>query len=1857
MKKVQKLFAQTLPLATIFFILSGYILPLMNLIDFRVLAGSLQDSVTMDEAQGSTHGLSGWSDADLPGNYGGYGSDPTMHYRQIVETDACDDSGREATVTLHAGTDYADEVVIHHLDGLADDGFEVYLGSYAPGNLIGTYTDQHSSETWETSTFTLPYPTGDVTLVFHATGSIFGSCSTYGQVAISWIELYANTPPATPVITWPADGSVLTTDDLTHVDWTDVSGDVPPIEYQYQAFSDANYTINRWGPSGWLSDSEIPTPGTPEGEYYVQVHAHDGNGFETAWSNGAGNPHHIAIDNTSPFVEITSHDDGDPVSGVVDFYGTVTDAHPHHYWAVIQNDSGSTLMGGTVNRNDSFTNEMILSGWDTTMVPDGTYTIKLEARDAAGNKNPDLAPVPSDDEDPNDSVDWVTVIVDNPPEATAWAAPTAPAFFTRNGDATHTGNQVLADMKFLESNSTDVDFYEYQYIRRDLAGTKMGSGITNMNTYMGGITCNAGVCTWSPNMQENSMWLFRMRVVDTQGQRSDWSNWNEVTIADFANLEFNYSDYITNSGVFGRSDYVKANGGFAVREQILPDSEITAPADNTTDDPAVAIEYTYNDEDTEVKQVELWYSYEGTPYALLDTDTVLDGEFDTTLADGNGTYCFYTVAEDIADDLTLDAGVGNRELPPAETCELEIELDMIPPYSEFTAPEDGSYWNTPIPLEGNSEDDETYVSYVTLYWGDYDTDTWTEIETLPNPSDANPYFWTTTWLPSSEGTYDLKVVATDSAGNIETTDYVMDVTYDVTPPAKPTIDTIYKGHDSGTWVEVGCGGYTNSTQISIVWDLNAEPDIAGYWFGTQFNDHHNYFAHPNNVKHGNMTPGHNPYYYTVIAVDLAGNESEPSDPCGLILDQDPPIVDITSHNNGDVLELTETLTGEIIEDNLSHYNLSLYEDPTGTCDVESTWDFSQRIWQRAGSTNSLSHDLDTTAFADGNYMIRLAARDLAGNRDPLASTGTGDSVEVICVEIDNSGSVSGIKYEDINNNGMYDNGEPTLEGWRVYVDENDNDLYDSGEPTDVTDTNGEYLIEDLTANRTYTVREVMENGWMQTEPGENMDHEYSIFIDYAQDRTGYDFGNFELGLIQGRKYMDHDMDGVHDDVDDEPRLDEWTINLYDNSGSIVDTSVTGETGNPGQFRFEAVGPGTYHVCEEMQDGWMQTGPNIGSHPVDYDNNQINDAVAISGPDGVCWEVVIDESGESYGWLKFGNFELATVSGYKWSDEDADGEWDDDEPGLEGWEILLTGSTYDRRLVNEIVTTNEDGMYSFEGLERGRYTVAEDTQDDWQQTYPISVFYIIEVTESGQVFSEHDFGNTELGYIQGRKFQDVNYNGEFDQDEKNEEGNPNRLDDWMIYLYDENWNLIANMLTGDDETPAGNVGQGQYRFEGLVTGTYYVCEEDREGWEQTRPHDEMNFVEPEGSVVEDIADRCFEVSLRAGQHKGGVQFGNFELATISGMKWEDTNVNGTMDEGEDGLNGWEITMDDEIAAVTADDGHYTIAGVGYGEHEICEVMQEGWVQSSEPECHTITVTESGQNFSENNFGNYLDLFPTVTISANPGTTVEEGTTVTLTATGNDGNSPLSYSWSGDCSGTGTTKTVPNTPGTYVCSVTVTDIDGDTDMDTITVTVNAREENNAGGDGNNTGGGGNADGGIGGPGFTGGEVLAAENDEDEDEQEYTEEDEGEVLGELTCSDEQKTKVSGHVYYDKNNNEEMDDGEDGQKDIEIELVTEIDGEEVSIEKTVTDENGYYELEVCPANYKITVNAETLPENVTLKSDDVLSVSVSEGSELADLDFELEQSESGFNWWLCIIPLIILFALVLLYIFASRRAGKDQL
>ncbi len=79
------------------------------------------------------------------------------------------------------------------------------------------------------------------------------------------------------------------------------------------------------------------------------------------------------------------------------------------------------------------------------------------------------------------------------------------------------------------------------------------------------------------------------------------------------------------------------------------------------------------------------------------------------------------------------------------------------------------------------------------------------------------------------------------------------------------------------------------------------------------------------------------------------------------------------------------------------------------------------------------------------------------------------------------GSIHGQKWNDLDGDGVKDEGEPGMAGWTIFLDTNQNGTLDEGELSTTTGANGTYEFTGLSVGN-YRVAEVQSIGWQQTLP-------------------------------------------------------------------------------------------------------------------------------------------------------------------------------------------------------------------------------------------------------------------------------------------------------------------------------------------------------------------------------------------------------------------------------------------------------------------------------------------------------------------------------------------------------------------------------------------------------------------------------------------------------------------------------------------------------------------------------------------------------------------------------------------------------
>ncbi|MEM6469999.1 MAG: Ig-like domain-containing protein [Planctomycetota bacterium] len=102
--------------------------------------------------------------------------------------------------------------------------------------------------------------------------------------------------------------------------------------------------------------------------------------------------------------------------------------------------------------------------------------------------------------------------------------------------------------------------------------------------------------------------------------------------------------------------------------------------------------------------------------------------------------------------------------------------------------------------------------------------------------------------------------------------------------------------------------------------------------------------------------------------------------------------------------------------------------------------------------------------------------------------------------------ITGIKFADLNGNGVMDTNEPPIEGVFIYLDLDGDDRPDLGEPSSISGVDGTYVL-NFPGPGTYTIREVVEPGFIQTFPTAAMGFEHTVTFNGTALTGLFDFGN------------------------------------------------------------------------------------------------------------------------------------------------------------------------------------------------------------------------------------------------------------------------------------------------------------------------------------------------------------------------------------------------------------------------------------------------------------------------------------------------------------------------------------------------------------------------------------------------------------------------------------------------------------------------------------------------------------------------------------------------------------------------------
>ncbi len=473
--------------------------------------------------------------------------------------------------------------------------------------------------------------------------------------------------------------------------------------------------------------------------------------------------------------------------------------------------------------------------------------------------------------------------------------------------------------------------------------------------------------------------------------------------------------------------------------------------------------------------------------------------------------------------------------------------------------------------------------------------------------------------------------------------------------------------------------------------------------------------------------------------------------------------------------------------------------------------------------------------------------------------------------------IHGSKWNDLNQNGLWDTGEPALADWTIYLDSNNNGQLDEGERSTVTDVNGEYTFEFLQAG-TYTVAEVVQPGWVQTYPSSSEPH--TVEVEGGEVIPGINFGNFlaNPAEIHGYKWNDLNGDGIWNAG--ESGLEGWTIYLDENQNGQFDGGEPFDITDPaGEYSFTNLAPDTYVVAEMLQEGWEQTYPSSRVLE-DFEDGNIEEYQEIRSPgasvatiaardgtyglldsvgggwlyrddpqifvqqgDTISVWINLADAADGRAYFGFGASETGTLSAvlapnteqliiqenkeYRYNSIAAvsqtytPNQWYKLEVdwGVGG---NITAQLFDSdgtTLLNSVTGYSNmftSGSIAFRGTHSDKYfdTITLENSNVFRQTVEL---------EPDEIATDINFGNhLPLGEIHGKVWSDLNGDGEPNT------GEPG-LRNCIVYL-DENHNSQHDPGEVSTQTDI----YGNYAFTDLAPGTYAVAEVIQPSWHQTCP---------------------------------------------------------------------------------------------------------------------------------------------------------------------------------------------------------------------------------------------------------------------------------------------------------------------------------------------------------------------------------------------------------------------------------------
>ncbi|HWQ19359.1 MAG TPA: SdrD B-like domain-containing protein [Methanotrichaceae archaeon] len=552
-------------------------------------------------------------------------------------------------------------------------------------------------------------------------------------------------------------------------------------------------------------------------------------------------------------------------------------------------------------------------------------------------------------------------------------------------------------------------------------------------------------------------------------------------------------------------------------------------------------------------------------------------------------------------------------------------------------------------------------------------------------------------------------------------------------------------------------------------------------------------------------------------------------------------------------------------------------------------------------------------------------------------------------------SLGGFVWDDLNTNGIQDQGEPGISGVLedLYRFDLNTGTY-SKVPSNATGQNGSYSFTSLVPGKYYVIfgkpaDYVFSPASQGTDTTIDSDvcvitgQTGDIQLDSGQTNDTVDAGIYRLASIGDLVWNDANANGIQDSG--EPGVPGVQVELFKSGASLESTA----TDCNGSYNFTGLTPGSYSLKFNLPSGYIFSPPEQGTD-IGRDSNADVGTGKTSSTDL--------DSGQSDMTWDAGIYQNASLGDFVWEDINGNGIQDESEPGIGYAEVKLF--TPSGALVGSNAT-DSTGHYAFTDLSPGDYylnftrpegylfTINHQNIDRAKDSDAGADGKTDNLTlTSGQNDTTWDAGlyrNASLGDF---AWDDLNINGIQDQGEPGISGIVADL--YRFDLNAGNYSKVLSNSTGPN---------GSYDFTSLIPGKYHVIFEKPAGHIFSPANQGTDSARDSNADVS-TGQTC-NVQLYSGQRDDTVDAGMYKLASVGELVWNDLNSNGIQDAGEPGVAGVQVNLyacsnnSSAILASTATDalGNYSFRDLLPGAY---------FLGFTAPQGYNFTLQDQGINDS-------------------------------------------------------------------------------------------------------------------------------------------------------------------------------------------------------------------------------------------------------------------------------------------------------